>query len=549
VDSSTSPSPAPSGTGHLIGGRYRLDRRIAAGGMASVWEAVDEVLTRRVAVKLLHPHLAADEQFVARFRREAIAAAGLAHPSIVSIFDTCSDGSTEAIVMELVQGTTLRAELDRRGRFDPADAIAVVAEILDALRTAHQAGIVHRDVKPANVLLSTDGRVLVADFGIAKAADGVDLTGAGTTLGTAKYLAPEQVEGKPVDGRADLYAAGVILYELVCGRPPFVAETEAATALARLQRDPPPPRSIVPELSPALEAVILRALARDPDDRYPTAAELRDALRSVGSPRSGLPPAGARDGMPVPPADPTIAGSIDRTTAAVAAYPPPPTAPPPPSPAAPPLGPDRSPAQPSSRQRRWGVGLTVGLVVVSGAIALVLAVQAADDRPRSANPFERAPDEPAAATIVDAAAFDPPPGDRSERDGAVDLALDGDAGTAWRSECYNSAAFGGLKDGVGLLLQVDATGSPATLGVDTPLGGWSAVVYAAAEPAPALDEWGPPVGSVDTAAAGQNTITLEGASAPFLLLFFTALPSEANPECPGGHPFAVTVAELAVGQD
>ena len=157
--------------GRLVGGRYRLEHRIAGGGMASVWEAVDEVLTRRVAVKILHPHLAADDQFVARFRREAVAAAGLTHPSIVSIFDTCSDAGTEAIVMELVRGTTLRAELDRRGRFEPADAVAVVAEIVDALGAAHQAGIGHRDENPANVLLSTDGRLLVAHIGIAKAAD------------------------------------------------------------------------------------------------------------------------------------------------------------------------------------------------------------------------------------------------------------------------------------------------------------------------------------------------------------------------------------------
>src|SRR5262245_17447801 len=189
--------------------------------MATVWEAVDEILARRVAVKVLHPHLASDHQFVARFRREAVAAARLSHPAIVSIYDTCTDDGVDAIVMELVRGTTLRTELDRRGRFEPDAAAAVVAEIADALACAHEAGIVHRDIKPANVLLSNDGRVLVTDFGIAKAGDGLDLTGTNMTLGTAKYLAPEQVEGGPVDARTDVYATGVILYELLCGRPPF----------------------------------------------------------------------------------------------------------------------------------------------------------------------------------------------------------------------------------------------------------------------------------------------------------------------------------------
>nr|MBA2280497.1 serine/threonine protein kinase [Acidimicrobiia bacterium] len=300
-------APAP---GRVLGGRYRLEERIAAGGMASVWEAVDEVLARRVAVKVLHPHLAADEQFVARFRREALAAARLTHPCIVSIYDTCTDTAadgtlTDAIVMELVRGTTLRAELDRLGRFEPAAAAAVVAEVCDALGAAHAAGIIHRDVKPANVLLSTDGRVLVADFGIAKAGDGLDLTGADTTLGTAKYLAPEQVAGEPVDARADVYATGVILYELLCGRPPFVADTEAATALARLHRDPEPPRSVRPELPTWIESVVLRALARDPADRIESAPALRDLLRAGGRDDGGPPTAAVPT---VPPTAPTAFG-------------------------------------------------------------------------------------------------------------------------------------------------------------------------------------------------------------------------------------------------
>jgi serine/threonine-protein kinase len=566
VDASPPPSPAPEATdvGALIGGRYRLQHRIAGGGMASVWEAVDEVLTRRVAVKLLHPHLAADEQFVARFRREAVAVAGLSHPSIVSIYDTCSDGRTEAIVMELVRGDTLRAELDRRGRFEPADAVAVVAEIADALEAAHRAGVVHRDVKPANVLLSTDGRVLVADFGIAKAVDGLELTGIGTTLGTAKYLAPEQVEGAVVDGRADVYAAGVILYELLCGQPPFVAEHEAATALARLQRAPQPPRAHRPELSPELEQVVLRALARDPSQRYPTAGELRDALRAVGGSPAALAVTGpAGPGPPVAPpelpgADPTRAAAVDHTTAApglTAAVPAPgPALPaPPPPPPAPPTGgrpgPAPSPAQPSARRRRWGLGLTVGLVAASAVIAVALALQAGDPRP-SGDAFQRDPaGSDGAATIAAVTTFDPPGGDGRERDDFVDGAIDDDDTTAWRSECYRSANFGNLKDGVGLVLELSGRTSVGALGLQAAPAGWSAQVHVADDTADTLDGWGQPVGTVAEAGSGLTVIEAGGAEGRFVLLFFTGLGADANPECPGDNPFAVTVSGLTVDED
>ncbi|MCB1040356.1 MAG: serine/threonine protein kinase, partial [Acidimicrobiales bacterium] len=207
MSSTPPPSAEPDGTplvGRLLVGRYRLERPIASGGMAQVWEGLDQTLARRVAVKILHPHLASDETFVRRFRAEAVAAARLSHPSIVSVYDTCSIDGLEAIVMELVTGTTVRADLDAHGPLKLPAVLAIGTQVADALGAAHAAGLVHRDVKPANILLSADGRVLVADFGIAKAAEGSDLTAAGAMIGTAKYLAPEQVRDGPIDGRADL---------------------------------------------------------------------------------------------------------------------------------------------------------------------------------------------------------------------------------------------------------------------------------------------------------------------------------------------------------
>ena len=231
-----------AGTGRLLAGRYRLDRHLASGGMAEVWEATDEVLDRPVAVKLLHGHLADDPALRARFHHEAVAAARLVHPAIVAIYDTCDDPGAEAIVMELVRGRTLREFLDERGRLDPVEVVHIGAEVASALTCAHKAGIIHRDVKPANILLSDDGRVLVTDFGIAKVLDEPDLTRTSQLLGTVKYLAPEQVESGPVDARTDVYALGAVLYESLCGEAPFRADNQAAA-----RAGPAPPR---PSTSP-----------------------------------------------------------------------------------------------------------------------------------------------------------------------------------------------------------------------------------------------------------------------------------------------------------
>ena len=201
--------------------------------MAQVRRATDEVLGREVAIKILHPHLAADPVLVDRFRREAVAAARLTHPAIVAIYDTVAEDGINAIVMELIEGITLRQFLDQRGPLDPTDAVDIITGVAEALQVAHEAGIVHRDVKPANILLCDDRRVKVTDFGIAKAGVGGDLTETGTMIGTAKYLAPEQVRGESVDPRTDIYALGVVLYECLTGVAPFEADTDASTAVPR----------------------------------------------------------------------------------------------------------------------------------------------------------------------------------------------------------------------------------------------------------------------------------------------------------------------------
>ncbi|HVM09915.1 MAG TPA: protein kinase, partial [Acidimicrobiales bacterium] len=293
----------------LLQGRYRLVQPIARGGMAEVWEGIDEVLTRPVAVKLLHRHLAADEGFRARFRREAVSAARLAHPNVVSTFDTGEDGDLPFIVMELIRGRTLRSVLDE-GPLRPAQVVAIGAQVADALAAAHRAGIVHRDVKPGNILLCDDmplgapASVKVADFGIARAAtsttDVTELTQPGTLLGTTKYLAPEQVQGEEPDTRSDLYALGIVLYEMVTGRAPFAADTAMAVAMAHVHTEPLKPRQVRAGIPRGLEQLVLRAIEKDPAARFQSADDLAAALRGVGVDADDAVPSVVRD--PTPPA-------------------------------------------------------------------------------------------------------------------------------------------------------------------------------------------------------------------------------------------------------
>ena len=263
----------------VIDGRYRVIKRLGSGGMADVYCAQDQQLGRQVAVKLLYRHFAEDEQFVERFRREASSAAGLQHPNIVGIYDRGEWNGTYYIAMEYIEGRTLKDVIRERGPAPPEAAVDIVLQILRAARFAHQRGIVHRDIKPHNVLIDDDGRVKVTDFGIARAGAS-DMTETGLIMGTSQYLSPEQAQGKPVDARSDLYSIGIVLYEMLTGRVPFDAESPVAVALKQVSEAPVPPRQLNPEIPPSLDAVVLRALAKDPARRFADADEFIAALQS-----------------------------------------------------------------------------------------------------------------------------------------------------------------------------------------------------------------------------------------------------------------------------
>jgi eukaryotic-like serine/threonine-protein kinase len=275
------------GPGSELGERYELGHQIGSGGMATVYLAYDTVLDREVAVKILAERFAADQAFVERFRREASAAAGLNHPNIVAVYDRGGAEDTYYIVMEYLSGPDLKKVIRDQGPLDPAVAVDNALQILSALTAAHGAGIIHRDIKPQNVMVGEDGRLRVADFGIARADADQQMTEAGSVIGTAQYLSPEQAQGEETTAASDTYAVGVVLYEMLTGRVPFDGDRPVTVAMKQINEPPVPPRVFAPDIPPALDAVVMKALSKRPEDRFVTAEDFTAALLDVRAEMSG----------------------------------------------------------------------------------------------------------------------------------------------------------------------------------------------------------------------------------------------------------------------
>src|SRR5579863_2546786 len=267
--------------GTILSGRYRLDARIGAGGMSTVYRAFDETLQRQVAIKLLNREVTSDSDELERFRREARAVAQLSHPHIVSVIDAGEDDGRPYIVFECVEGETLKERIRRRGRLPVPEAVAYAIEIARALGVAHARHIVHRDVKPQNVLIDEEGSAKVTDFGIARTLEEEGLTADGRVVGTTDYVAPEQALGQPVTGQSDLYSLGVVLYEMLTGEVPFKGESQVAVAMKHVREPLPDVRAKRPEISAALAAVVETATAKDVEERYGSDSELIADLEDV----------------------------------------------------------------------------------------------------------------------------------------------------------------------------------------------------------------------------------------------------------------------------
>ena len=392
--------------------------------MAAVWSATDTVLDRRVAIKRLHAGMLADEEHAERFRREAMVVARLSHPNLVRLLDRGEDADGPYLVMELVDGENLRARIRREGSLDPDEAARICAEVGRALSYAHRQGVVHRDIKAHNVLLTPEGGVKLADFGIARLIETEEegLTKTDMLLGSADYLSPEQADGRPIDARTDIYSLGILLYECLTGVLPFRGEGFVAVAMKHCSEPMPDPRVLAPDVPEWLAACTLRAAAKDPAARYPDADRMVAALE------------GQDPGTAVMPA---IRRADDEDTAQT-----------------------RRP-----RRRRWAA-VAVGLVVllVAGALGAFLLLPADE----SAAPEVQA----VPLTISAVRDYDPQGNDQAENPGERGYAVDGDPATAWYTERYqNTPEFGGLKNGVGLVLRLTAPAVATEMVVSSPTAG------------------------------------------------------------------------------
>jgi tRNA A-37 threonylcarbamoyl transferase component Bud32 len=285
-----SPEPAPDRVAipQVLLDRYEVGRLLGAGGLAEVYEGHDRLLARRVAIKALRAEYIGDQRFLLRFRRETQAAASLSHPNIVGVYDLGSEGGTQFVIMEYVDGRTLKDIIRAEGRLDPQRAAEICEDVCSALAAAHTRGLIHRDIKPANVMLTSAGHVKVMDLTIARTINSERITQTGTAAEMAQYISPEAAQGQQIDVRSDLYSLGCCLYEMLTGTVPFTGATPVAIAYKHVHEDPTPPRQLNPDVPPPLEAICLKAMAKLPDHRYQTAAELRADLDRFRNGKQGL---------------------------------------------------------------------------------------------------------------------------------------------------------------------------------------------------------------------------------------------------------------------
>jgi eukaryotic-like serine/threonine-protein kinase len=488
----------------VLSGRYRLESKLGSGGMSTVYLALDEVLDRPVAVKLLHREISEEADQLERFRREARAAARLSHPNLVGVIDAGEDDGRPYIVFEYIEGRTLKRHIQDEGRLPIDEAVAYAIEIGRGLTAAHARKLVHRDVKPQNVLIDPDGRAKVTDFGIARSLEQKGMTVTGRVLGTTDYVSPEQAMGEDVDERSDVYSLGIVLYEMLTGDVPFSAETQVGVAMKHVNEPMPDVQARRPEVSAAVASVIDRSTTKDPRDRYSTVAEMVRDLEQT------LEVEAARRG-----------GTSGEATSVLDSVP------------------DKQ-RRLGRRRRISGPGVALAIVLIALAAAAVVLVSRLD-----LGGSEKGPSGTTTSEVKlsdDAASEFDPEGDQRET-GTERQAVDSNpTGTAWSTEHYDTPEFGGLKDGVGLAIDGGDPIAAKQMVIRALTPGYDADIYeATGSPPSSLSDWGRPVASVSDG-KGSETVTLPGKTAQSFLIWITKLPTAEDD--PGRYQMEISDVQL-----
>jgi eukaryotic-like serine/threonine-protein kinase len=482
--------------GTVLSGRYKLEAKLGSGGMSTVYLARDTTLDRQVAVKVMHREMSEQADQLERFRQEARAVAKLSHPNVVAVIDAGEDGGHPYIVFEYVEGETLKQRINRVGALDAQEALAYTIEVARGLTVAHARNMVHRDIKPQNVLIDSEGRAKLTDFGISRQLEQDGMTATGRVLGTTDYVAPEQAMGHPVDQRSDVYSLGVVLYEMLVGQVPFSADSQVGVAMKHVNEELPDVQQRRPELSAAAALVVERATAKDPGRRYQEVGEMIDDLSTaleVEAARAGTASGEATSVLEaVPPAERKLAGGGNWSRLAI-------------------------------------VVLILGFAAAIAAVVLISSGNGPGGGGGALNGKGKQ------VPISSASDYDPQ-GDGEEDPETVSLAVDGNpTGTAWSSEHYDTPTFAGTKSGpdpgVGLYVTAKSTATPSEMIVRTPTPGWDAQIFATASgPPEELSEWGEPVGEV-TDAGDLEEVELHLASpAKYFLIWFNKAASARDQE-------------------
>jgi hypothetical protein len=475
--------------GTVLSGRYKLEAKLGSGGMSTVYLANDGTLDRAVAVKVMHREMSEQPDQLERFRQEARAVAKLSHPNVVAVIDAGEDGGHPYIVFEYVEGETLKQRIARVGALDPQEALAYAIEIARGLTVAHARNMVHRDIKPQNVLIDAEGRAKLTDFGISRQLEQDGMTATGRVLGTTDYVAPEQAMGHPVDPRSDVYSLGVVLYEMLIGQVPFQADSQVGVAMKHVNEELPDVQQRRPEVSAAAALVVERATDKDPSQRYQQVGEMIDDLSTA------LEVEAARAG--------TTTGEATSVLDAVPA-----------------------PKRKLSGRTRWSWTAIALLILIAGGALLAVGLIGG-----GAGGGGALKDKGSTVAIASATDYDPQ-GDEEEDPSTVSLTVDGNpTGTAWSTEHYDTGTFAGTKTGpdpgVGLYVTTKSPAKPSQIAIRTPTPGWDAEIFAAASGPPAdLSEWGEPVGEItDAGGADEVPLELDSPARYFLIWFNKAAPA------------------------